>query len=71
MLQTTKLQLSGLTCGACERVISNRLRKIEGVTQVQVSAQNGSASIIASRSISKDEMIHVLLDTHYNVINIL
>ncbi len=71
MIQTTKLQLSGLTCGACEKVISNRLQKIEGVAQVQVSAQNGLASIIASRPISKDEVIQALQGTHYNVINIL
>lgn len=69
MVQTTKLQLSGLTCGACEKVISKRIQKIEGVQEVHVSSQNGATSITASRPISKDEVIIALEGTHYKVIN--
>lgn len=69
MVQTTKLQLSGLTCGACEKVITKRLQVIEGVEKVQVSAENGQASIIASRPISTDEVTEALQGTHYAVIN--
>ncbi|NCO88594.1 hypothetical protein AUK04_00055 [Candidatus Roizmanbacteria bacterium CG2_30_33_16] len=68
MIQTTKFQLSGLTCGACEKVITKKLQTIEGVQQVHVSAQNGITSIIASRSISKDEVTQVLQGTHYQII---
>lgn len=69
MLQTTKLQLSGLTCGACEKVITKRLKTIEGVQDVQVSAQSGQTSISASRSITNDEVIKALQNTHYKIIN--
>lgn len=69
MAQTTKLQLSGLTCGACEKVISKRLQKIDGVQEVNVSSENGATSITASRSISKQEVITALEGTHYKVIN--
>ncbi len=69
MVQITKLQLSGLTCDACEKVISKRLQKIEGVQEVHVTAQNGVTSITASRSISKDEVVRALEGTHYKVIN--
>lgn len=69
MIHTTKLQLSGLTCGACEKVISKRLRKIEGVQEVLVSSQNGATSISASRPILKDEVISALEGTHYKVIS--
>jgi len=67
-MQTTKFQLSGLTCGACEKVISKRLQTIAGVEQVGVSSQSGIASVTASRIISKDEVIKVLEGTHYKVI---
>lgn len=70
MLQTTKLQLSGLTCGACEKVISKRLKTIEGVQDVQVSAQNGQTIISASRSITKDEVTKALQNTHYKIVSI-
>ncbi|PIV08207.1 hypothetical protein COS52_03945, partial [Candidatus Roizmanbacteria bacterium CG03_land_8_20_14_0_80_39_12] len=56
MVQTTQLQLSGLTCGACEKVVSKRLQKIDGVQEIHVSSQNGSVSITAFRSISKEEV---------------
>lgn len=69
MTQTTKFQLSGLTCGACEKVITKKLQTIEGVQQVHVSAQNGNTSIIASRLISNDEVVQVLQGTHYKVVN--
>ena len=69
MAQTAKFQLSGLTCGACEKVISKRLQKIEGVREIHVTAQNGEASITSSRPISKDEITQALHDTHYKVIS--
>lgn len=68
MVQTTKFQLSGLTCGACEKVITKKLQTIVGVQQVQVSAQNGNTSIIASRLISNNEVAQALQGTHYKII---
>ena len=70
MLQTTKLQLSGLTCGACEKVITKRLKTIEGVQDVSVSAQSGQTSISATRFITNDEVTKALQNTHYKVISI-
>lgn len=69
MIQTTKLQLSGLTCGACEKVITKRLKTIEGVQDVQVSAQSGQTSILAPRPITNDEVTKALQNTHYKIIN--
>jgi len=71
MKYTTKLQLSGLTCGACEKVISKKLQKIEGVETVHVSAQNEQASVMAERNVSKEEVVQALSGTHYKVISIL
>jgi copper chaperone CopZ len=71
MKYTTKLQLSGLSCGACEKVISKRLQKLKGVEEVRVSLQNEQASITAGRNITKDEVAQALLGTHYKVITIL
>lgn len=69
MIQTTTLQLSGLTCGACEKIIIRRLKTIEGVQDVRVFAQNGQTSVFASRSISGDEITKALRDTHYKVVH--
>lgn len=68
-MQTSKFQLSGLTCNACERVISNRLKNIKDVTAVTVKSPDGLASVHASRIISMDEVIAALSGTHYKVIS--
>lgn len=69
MIQTTKLQLSGLTCGACEKVITKRLKTIDDVETVSVQVSTGVTTITASRPISKEEVTKALLNTHYKVIN--
>lgn len=69
MLQTTKLQLSGLTCSACERIISSRLKTIADVKAVAVQVSSGIATITASRTISNEEVTKVLHNTHYKIIN--
>lgn len=65
----TDLLLTGLTCEACEKIITKRLNKIEGVYNVYVVAQTGATSITATRSISKEEVTQALVGTHYQVIN--
>lgn len=65
----TDLLLSGLTCEACEKVITKRLNKIAGVSSVRVASQTGATSITASRSISKQEVTQALTGTHYQVVN--
>lgn len=65
----TDLLLTGLTCGACEKVIAKKLNKIEGVCNVYVVAQTGATSITASRTISKNEVTQALTGTHYQVVN--
>ncbi len=61
--------LSGLTCESCEKMVSKRLMKIEGVTNIQVTASNGLTSILASRQITIPEIKKALEGTHYSVVN--
>jgi len=70
MGQTTRVQLSGLTCSACERVISKRLKTIDDVETVLVQVSTGVTTISASRPITKDEIVKALQNTHYKVISI-
>lgn len=69
MSQITKFQLSGLTCSACERVISNRVKTISDVEKVLVQVSTGIATITASRPISSEEVTQALKGTHYKIIN--
>ncbi|MFZ2206580.1 MAG: heavy metal-associated domain-containing protein [Microgenomates group bacterium] len=61
--------LKGLSCGSCEKMVSKRLMKIDGVTDVRVTAANGLTTISTARQITSDEIVAALEGTHYSVVN--
>ena len=69
MAQVSIFKLSGLTCGACEKLVGKRLKTINGVEDVKVSLHDAQASVFASRAISESEVALALEDTHYEIIN--
>lgn len=62
-----KIQLTGLTCGACQKLITKRIMKIEGVNQVKVEL-NGKTEIDAQRNIAQEEIAKVLEGTEYKIV---
>lgn len=68
MNQKTIISISGMTCTSCEKLISKRLQKIEDVLEVDVSSQNGVATLSATRPITQNEVTSALAGTHYKVI---
>lgn len=69
MVHTMKVQISGVTCNACQKVISKRLKTIEDIQEVNVLLENGNTTILAVRVISNEEINQALAGTHYKVIN--
>lgn len=63
-MQTIKL--SGLTCGACQKLITKRIMKISGVKNVKVEL-NGKTEIDSQRNISNEEIMKVLEGTEYKI----
>lgn len=63
---TTNIKISGMHCGACQKVIEKKLMKIEGVEKVNVEL-SGEAIITANRSINIDEVKLALKGTGYNL----
>lgn len=61
------IQLSGLTCSACQKLITKRIMKIAGVKKVNVQL-NGKTEIDAERNIPNEEIIKALEDTNYKII---
>jgi copper chaperone CopZ len=62
-----KVQFKGLTCGACQKLITNRVKKIIGVKDVIVEL-NGNAEIKVEREIRKEEIVKVLEGTKYTLL---
>lgn len=64
----TSLSLSGMTCIACEKIVSKRIRTIAGVEEVVAFSHNGKVFLDVSREITAEEIDIALQDTHYKVI---
>jgi copper chaperone CopZ len=64
---TQKIKLTGLTCVACQKLISKRISKIDGVENVDV-ALDGETNINAARAISNEEIMNVLEGTKYQIV---
>lgn len=65
---TTTLQLAGLTCSACQKLISKKVSKIPDVEDVTVEL-SGKTEIKAPRTIAIQEVENVLDGTHYTVVS--
>lgn len=63
----SSFNLTGLTCSACQKLISKRVMKIDGVENVDVQL-NGNTTIKANRQILAEDLKKVLEGTQYKVI---
>lgn len=71
MSQTkTYIEISGMTCPACEKLITKRLTRIGDITKIKVSVKDEIAEVESARKISDAEIKEVLKGTQYKVINI-
>lgn len=62
----TTIKLSGLTCGACQKLIGKRIKSIDGVEDVIVD-ESGETQMIADRLITVAEVKKILENTPYSV----
>ncbi len=69
-MYTQTLHFSGLHCDACIKLITKKLSKLDGVESVSLSGE-GQFKVTANRSISKDEVIQLFVDTEYQLVKII
>lgn len=61
-----KVQISGITCEACVRLITKRLSVLDGVVDVKADI-SGLTKIYTRKAIDISKMQNVLKDTDYKV----
>lgn len=66
-MSSSVFNLTGLTCSACQKLISKRVMKINGVENVDVQL-DGNTTIKANREILAEELKKALEGTQYKVI---
>ncbi|HLD81837.1 MAG TPA: heavy metal-associated domain-containing protein, partial [Patescibacteria group bacterium] len=63
--------IRGMTCASCEVIIERKLKKIDGVSSVEVSKRLGKCTIITSpeKKVHKDDIARILADTEYRIVH--
>jgi copper chaperone len=58
------IEVENIKCGGCANTIETRLRKLEGVTQVNVEIEHGRVSVDAADD-SREQLVRTLLQSGY------
>jgi copper chaperone CopZ len=69
-MKTNTISINGMSCSACEKVVTKRLSSLPGVQHVSVDVENGKATAQSENELSQEAVEAVLKDTHYTVANI-
>lgn len=67
-MNTIYFKLSGLTCEACGKLISSRLKKIPGVQEVNINQATGDSEVISAEHIDLDLVEKSLAGTPYKIV---
>jgi copper chaperone len=68
-MEKTTLQVTGMTCGHCEKAVKAALLNVEGVTEVSVSLKDGKVEVghdTSKASVSK--LKEAVEDQGYDVV---
>ena len=64
---TLNLKISGITCDACIRLITLKVKRIEGVSDICITDKNGDATIASTKPITIDMVKESLKHTTYKI----
>jgi copper chaperone CopZ len=65
-----RVKFSGLHCDACNKLISKRLAKIEGVNEVNVTNEKGVFEVKGTAPITQAQIEGKFGDSEYKLISI-
>ena len=68
-MNTINFKLKGLTCEACVKLATNRIKKVPGVQEVKIDLSTENAKVIGTSDIDLDVIKQSLVDTNYIVID--
>jgi copper chaperone CopZ len=62
-------QISGLSCEACVKLVTNRFTKVPGVLEVKIDLTSGQAQVFSEAKLDPTLLAQSLSDTHYSIVN--
>lgn len=67
-MEQVTLNVEGMTCGHCKSAVTGALEELDGVSEVDVQLDKGTADVKYDESkVSKDQMKEAVEDQGYDV----
>jgi copper chaperone CopZ len=67
-VSTSKYAVTGMTCGHCESSVREEVSDIDGVQDVEVSAQTGMLTVTASGAIDDAKVLNAVKEAGYSAV---
>lgn len=67
-MSTSKYAVTGMTCGHCESSVREEVSDIDGVQDVEVSAQTGTLTVTASGAIDDAKVLNAVKEAGYSAV---
>ncbi|WP_353115046.1 heavy-metal-associated domain-containing protein [Microbacterium sp.] len=67
-MTTTEFQVTGMTCGHCEMSVRKEVEKIDGVSDIAVSAQDGRLVVTSDAAVDADAVIAAVDEAGYRAV---
>lgn len=61
------IKISGITCGACVKLIKKRVGKLIGVTDVIIKDNNGDTTIVSTNELKESDISTALSGMPYTI----
>jgi copper chaperone len=68
-MATTTYQVSGMTCGHCVQAVTNEVKKIEGVTDVDIDLESGSVRVSSETPVDDATFRTAVDEAGYEVVS--
>ena len=64
----TTFQVAGMTCGHCQRAVTEEISRIPGVQGVAVDLATGSVMVTATQPVDRADVTHAVDEAGYTLI---
>lgn len=68
-MTTATIRIDGMTCGHCERAVAGELAKLDGVSDIRVSAAEGAAAFNAASPIGREQLAAAVAEAGYELVD--
>lgn len=69
MSKTTNYTVDGMTCGGCANNVASELKRLDGVSDVEVDVASGRVTVTSEGDLAPDAVAAAVHDAGYEVVS--